>query len=208
MNIGIFGGTFDPPHYGHINLAQHILSFKKLDRILFVLSAAPPHKPNRPITLFEHRFNMLNMAIEGENRFEISTIEKKRLPLPSYTYDTMVHLTESLNNDKLFMIIGGDSLLQLHTWYKALKLVQEFNFIIYPRPNEIITYSKLKDNWSKLLTNKLIGSVISSSLFPVSSTEIRKKINSKCNLKNIVDEKILAYIRKNHLYQNINSSLK
>ncbi|MCP4178231.1 MAG: nicotinate (nicotinamide) nucleotide adenylyltransferase [bacterium] len=208
MKIGIFGGTFDPPHYGHINLAEYILNVKKLDKILFVLSAAPPHKPDKPITSFIHRLNMLNIATSEEKSFEISTVEEQRLPVPSYTYDTMTDLSNSMQKDDLFMIIGGDSLLQLHTWYKAKKLVKEFGFIIYPRPDEIITYDKLKYKWTEELATKLMDSVIDSTLYSISSTEIREKINSNSDLKNSLSTKTIDYIHKNHLYQNINSALK
>jgi nicotinate-nucleotide adenylyltransferase len=208
MKIGIFGGTFDPPHYGHIHLAEYIQQTKKLDKILFVLSAAPPHKPNKPVTPFTHRLNMLNLAIAGNNTFEVSTIEQQRLPIPSYTYDTMNILTKTLENDKLFLIIGGDSLLQLHTWYKGRELVEKYNFIVYPRSNENIVQSKMKTHWSDELSSKLINSVILSKLYPVSSTEIRKNIYSSGNLDDSLTPKIIDYIHENNLYQNINSGLK
>jgi nicotinate-nucleotide adenylyltransferase len=201
MNIGIFGGTFDPPHNGHIKLAEAIIENTDINRILFVLSAAPPHKPSLPISPFKHRMNMLRIAIEGIDSFATSNIEYRRLPKPSYMFDTMLELESLYSKDNLVLIIGEDSLDQLHLWHKGKQIAEKWQILTYPREGEKVTLDSLRKNWSPNVTEKLLKTVAHMSVFPISATNIREKIIKKENIKNLVKPEVLNYINKNNLYR-------
>lgn len=202
MNIGIFGGTFDPPHNGHINLAKNILSNSIIDKITFVPALFPPHKPNAPITKFDFRYEMVRLAIEGNKKFELSDIENNGKRIPSYTIDTIKKIKEKYIDDKIHVIIGEDSLKQLHTWYKANELTKECCFIAYPRPGENITIEYLKRYWDNDTAAKLLDSLLKFEMNDISSTEIRKNIqdgNIKA-IKNMVPQKVYEFIFAKGLY--------
>lgn len=202
MQVGIFGGTFDPPHNGHIELAKKMIENTKLDKIIFVPAANPPHKPGQPITPFIHRLKMLQFAMLGIKNFETSDIEFSRMPNPSYTIDTMEELQKKYPGSTLFLIIGEDSLNQLHTWHKAQKLAERWKIITYPRKNENISEEILLKNWSKNLAKKLYKSIIPLPVFPFSSSEIRTKIKNKENLTDLLNQQVIDYIIKHHLYNS------
>jgi len=200
MNIGFFGGTFDPPHNGHISLAEQLVNNSDIDKIIFILSASPPHKPGWPITSFKHRMNMLKLAIKDIDIFSTSDLEFKRLPKPSYMFDTMMELEVSYPKDNLFLIIGEDSLDQLHLWYKGDKIAERWSIITYPRENVGVTLENLNKNWPKPIAIKLLSSLMNLSEFPVSATEIRQKIIAKENINHLVKSDVLNYITQNNLY--------
>ena len=200
MNIGIYGGTFDPPHNGHINLAKSIIDNTNIDRILFVLSAAPPHKPEKPISSFRDRMNMLKIAIKNYDFFATSDIEYRRLPKLSYMFDTMLELEKLNSGDSLVLIIGEDSLDQLHSWYRGKEIAENWNILTYPRQGERVTVESLSQNWSKKMAEKLALTVQVMPVFPVSSTNIRERIIKKENINNLVNREVLDYITKNNLY--------
>ena len=203
MNIGIFGGTFDPPHNGHINLAEAIIESTDIEEIIFILSAAPPHKPGLPISSFQHRMNMLQIAIDDIKIFSTSDIEYKRLPRPSYMLDTMLELEFAYTQDNLVLIIGEDSLDQLHLWHKGKEIAERWKILTYPRKGEKVTLESLKKNWSLEMADKLLKTIVPMVVFPISATNIRKKIIGKENIKNLVKPEVLNYINKNNLYRKV-----
>lgn len=201
MKIGLFGGTFDPIHNGHIGLAENIIEQKLLDKIVFIPAARPPHKPEMPVMPFFHRANMVKLAIEGKYCFEMSEIEEKRLPLPSYTYDTAKWFSSNYPNDSFCLIIGEDSLAQIHTWHKAKELIELCEIITYPRPKENISLEKLKRYWPSETAEKLFRTIL--PLLPkydIAATEIRKSIKRKEELKFLVPVSVYDYIKKHGLY--------
>src|SRR5579871_4282836 len=101
MRVGVFGGTFDPVHYGHLILAEQCREQARLDRVLFIPAARPPHKADRPLTPFGHRVEMLALAIAGNPAFAVDELEKER-PGPSYTVDTLLELSRRLEGAELF----------------------------------------------------------------------------------------------------------
>jgi nicotinate-nucleotide adenylyltransferase len=200
MNIGIFGGTFDPPHNGHINLAEAVIEKTDIDRIIFILSAAPPHKPGLPISSFQHRMNMLQLAIEDIDIFSSSNIEYKRLPKLSYMFDTMLEFETIYKQDNLVLIIGEDSLDQLHLWHKGKKIAEKWKILTYPRKGDKVTLESLRENWTAKMSEKLLNTVVYMPFFPISATNIRERIISKENIKGLVKPEVLNYIIKNKLY--------
>lgn len=143
MNIGLFGGTFDPVHRGHLALARAALERCKLHRIYFVPANIPPHKQKRPLTPFAHRFAMLALATASEKAFVPSLLEaplgdaagRKDQAKPNYTIDTILRLKASLKaNDKLFLLIGIDAFAEIANWHEAEALFRECAFIVAGRP--------------------------------------------------------------------------
>ena len=143
MNIGLFGGTFDPVHRGHLALAQAALERCKLHRIYFVPANIPPHKQRRPLAPFVHRFAMLVLATASEKAFIPSLLEappdgassRKDLERPNYTIDTIRRLKTSLKtSDKLFLLIGIDAFADIAKWQEAEALFRECAFIVASRP--------------------------------------------------------------------------
>lgn len=198
--IAIYGGTFDPPHDGHIHLAIRIMKMKNLDHLIFIPAAKPSHKPDQPISDFKDRYNMLVLATEKFKNISISKIEYERLPSPSFTFDTMNSLALLCPNDELSIIIGADSLAMIHTWYKCKELVKRWNFITYPRAKADIKMEFLLKYWGKDLASKLYNSLIDSPVYDISSTEIRQMIRNGDKKLSIIDEKVYKYIINNKLY--------
>jgi nicotinate-nucleotide adenylyltransferase len=148
MNIGLFGGTFDPVHRGHIAVARAALERYKLNRIHFVPANVPPHKQSQPLSPFLHRFAMLALATADEKAFVPSLLEapeelsvptrptkKDSQPRPNYTIDTVRRMRQALKAiDKLFLIIGMDAFAEIATWHQAEALFGECEFVVASRP--------------------------------------------------------------------------
>jgi nicotinate-nucleotide adenylyltransferase len=139
--IGLFGGTFDPVHRGHLSIACQAAEEAKLDQVLFIPAADPPHKA-APGASYWHRVNMLEAALSGRveesDQFAISLLEAE-LAFPSYTVDTLTELKKRLLNPHCYFIIGADSLLDLHRWYQYQKLLSLTHFIVLSRPGISMT---------------------------------------------------------------------
>ena len=201
MKIGLFGGTFDPVHNGHIGLAESIIEQKLLDRVIFIPAARPPHKPEMPVTPFFHRANMIKLAVEGKSYFEMSEIEEKRFPLPSYTYDTAKWFSSSYPDDSFYLIIGEDSLAQIHTWHRAKELIGVCEIITYPRVKGNITLEKLKKYWTLEMAERLFKTILPLPVYDISSTEIRESIKIKEKLNFLMPLIVYDYIEKHNLYR-------
>jgi nicotinate-nucleotide adenylyltransferase len=202
MLTGIFGGAFDPIHRGHLNLAENILKKSNLDKILFIPTARPPHKPDTPVTPFIHRINMVKLAISNNKSFEISDIENKNLDQFSYSILTVKRLKKIYPTTRFSLIIGGDSLKMLHTWYKAKELVDECNIISYPRPGTYIDLPYLEKKWPKEIALKLFNSIINLPLTDISSTTIRKDFYRCPEVHNFLPQNVAEYISKYNFYKN------
>ncbi len=144
MNIGLFGGTFDPVHKGHLALAQAAMERCKLHRVCFVPANIPPHKQKQPLTPFAHRFAMLALATANEKAFvpsmleapeESTTSRKDRQEKPNYTIDTVRQMKRSFKaSDRLFLLIGMDAFADIASWHQAEALFRECEFIVAGRP--------------------------------------------------------------------------
>lgn len=202
MKTAFFGGTFDPVHNGHLALAAEVLKQGRADRILFVPAPSPPHKDENSITPFEHRLAMVQAAIRDNPLFGWSDIERHRKG-KSYTIDTLNELAAMKQYGNILLLIGGDSLRQLHLWYRAHDLVRDYGLIVYPRPNEPVTRAELLEHWSAAETDKLLGSLMDSvPEFPVSSTQIREnmKKNGINGISAFVTSAVADYITRQNLY--------
>ncbi len=131
--IGIFGGTFDPVHLGHLIMAEQCREQGQLDQVWFIPAARPPHKQDRPLTGFVHRVEMLALAIAGMPAFRIDELEKDR-PGPSYTADTLAEFRRRHPQAEFFLVIGSDTLVDLPHWREPARIAQLAGFVVWERP--------------------------------------------------------------------------
>src|SRR5271157_1266522 len=141
MNIGLFGGTFDPIHRGHLRVARAAAERFKLQEVWFVPAGIPPHKRRAPVTEFSHRYAMVSLALAGEKRFVPSLLEAPDCKTgtkdrrPSYSIETVRRVKKMLSErDRLYFLIGMDAFRDISTWYKAEALLHECDFIVAARP--------------------------------------------------------------------------
>ena len=198
-SFAILGGTFDPIHLGHIKTAKSILALTPVEKILFIPLGNPPHKDENNVSSAYHRLNMLNLAVEGEKDFLISTMEIERNG-KTYTIDTIKELKKLLGNAiKFFFIIGTDELLLINTWKNYEELLKICSFIAVKRPGY---KDKLLEDAVACLTKNYDANIRIVEIPPVdvSSSEIRKNIKNGISIKGLIDEKVLNYIKENNLY--------
>lgn len=186
--VGIFGGTFDPPHYGHLLMANEVLHSLDLCEIWFMPNQIPPHKQQEEICPSYHRVNMLQLATDGNCAFRVETIELER-PGPSYTYDTMVLLKERYPNTQFYFIIGADMIEFLPKWYKIDELIRLVQFVGVKRPGFSVNtpYSILE---------------VEVPQFDVSSTMIRQRVKEGNSIHYLLPDTVIQYIKENHLYES------
>jgi len=196
-SVGVFGGTFDPPHLGHLILAAEALNQLELSRVLWVLTPQPPHKPDRPVSPLHHRLEMLKQAIEHVPGFEISTVEIDR-PGPHYTLDTLDLLQFRQPLTRFILLIGGDSLQKLPTWYHPEELAAAaYAFGVMRRPGDEIDTESLKKTLPGL-KNKL--RFIETPQLEISSSSIRERVASGGHYRFYLPAGVYDYIRQNRLY--------
>ncbi len=219
LKVALFGGTFDPVHVGHLAIARAAVREFGLDRVYFVLASAPPHKQRADLTEFHHRFAMLALATEGEDRFIPSPMEAQSAG-PNYSIDTVRALKKKLaKEDRLYFLIGIDAFLDLNTWRHPVELLSQCDFIVVSRPGYSLADvgkalpEALRPDKAQLrrlrgmktrgaitlpsTTIRLLGTVKKA----VSSTEIRAAAQkSPARLQRLVPPEVAAYIRKEHLY--------
>jgi len=187
--IGLFGGSFDPVHNGHIEAVNSFLESGLIDEIWILLTPAPPHKPDQKKTDFEHRYNMLRLAFQESENIKISEIEKD-LPKPSYTLQTIQHLKTKNPDHTFFLCLGEDSLQYFHKWHKYHDILEECTLLVVDRPG-----SDHGDVDSYILEKSIF---VDHKPMNISSTEIRRGPNSATIMK--LPDDVLNYIQKNNLY--------
>lgn len=198
MKIGIFGGAFNPVHKGHINLADIYYRDLKLDRLIFVPTACPPHKTADNFAAGEDRLEMLRLALRNR-KYEISDIEFHRKG-KSYTYDTLVQLKELYQNDDFYLIIGADQFLAFDKWYKYKEIMRLAVICTAARENEG-EKEEIRKFAAKLGMSRKDYFLSKAPVFRVSSGEIRKKIKNNEDLSCLLDEKVEKYICEKELYR-------
>lgn len=202
MRIAFFGGTFDPPHRGHVALAGQVLANGWSDRVMFVPAFVPPHKQTDAITPFEHRFNMLKLAVPAEDRFLVSDIESDAALNPSYTSEILDLLELRFPRARLQLLIGEDSLRQLHTWHDAHRLVAQREMLIYPRhPEDRVSRAELLRHWSGQEADILSGGLLQMPFFDISSTDIRNSAANGNEIDKMVGAEVADYINRHGLYR-------
>ena len=198
MRIGIFGGTFDPPHIGHLILAAETRSQLNLDRLLWVLTPDPPHKQMQRITSLEQRLEMVMAAIRDDPQFELSRIEIDR-PGPHYAVDTVRLLGELYPAAELVYLIGGDSLFDLPTWHRPREFIEECGQIgVMRRPGDAIDVDCLE---AKLPGIRAKLAIITSPLLEISASEIRARISAGRPYRYYLPDPVYRIILTRSLYQ-------
>jgi len=188
--IGIFGGTFDPIHHGHLITAQDVLLKRKLDKVIFIPCFVSPHKINVEYSSPEHRLNMVKAAIDGIPYFEVSDFEINKGDV-SYTYNTLLEFSKDYK--KIELIIGFDNLLKFDSWHNPDEILKLAELIVLKRHSDMGT----KD------FHKYYGAAtyVDSPTIDISGTEIRDRIKKDLPIDFLVPQKIKEYILTNNLYR-------
>ena len=187
--IGLFFGSFNPIHIGHLIIANYMANFTELDEVWFVVSPQNPFKEKKSLGNMYDRLEMVNLAIEGADKLRASDIEFK-LPQPSYTIDTLVHLEEKYPNRDFVLIMGEDNLAGFTKWKNADIILRDYRIIVYPRPG--FDGGELKNHPSVSMTD--------TPVMELSSTFVRKAIKEGKNIKFFIPDKVLEFIDKKGLY--------
>jgi nicotinate-nucleotide adenylyltransferase len=190
--IGIFGGTFDPPHIGHIAIAEQAKKQLGLDFVYFVPAYIPPHKQQYSSTTARHRMNMLQLAVSGRKEFIVSSIELRRRGI-SYTIDSLKAFKRRFPNAEMVLIIGADNLLQFHSWKSPKVILQLALLAVYKR---IGYHVSLKDS-------PIDFTLLKGPMLGVSSTEIRHNIGKGLSIRTLVPHSIALYIKQHLLYSKL-----
>jgi nicotinate-nucleotide adenylyltransferase len=196
--VGLFGGTFDPPHLGHLILASEAQSQLELTRLLWTVTPDPPHKQDQTITPLEHRLAMVKLAIQDEPSFELSDVELNR-PGPHYTIDTIKLLAEQNPGAQIVPIIGGDSLNDLPTWHQPREILYAAHWVgVMRRPGEETNLQALERELPGI-TSKV--HYVDAPLLEIASREIRNRVATGKPFRYYVPLSIYEYIEKHQLYQ-------
>jgi nicotinate-nucleotide adenylyltransferase len=230
MKIGLFGGTFDPVHLGHIALARAAMELCKLQKILFVPASVPPHKQGQPLSPFIHRFAMLALATADEKALLPSLLEgpgaesngrRDRQAKPNYSIDTVRRLRHSLKpSDTIFFLIGIDAFDEISQWHEPEELFRECEFIVAGRPGYSLADvasalpAKLRPREEVMkpfhkhpATGDLVLPGATIHLLgdlrqPASATAIREAVSAGKSLGRFLDLRVAEYIRKMGLYKS------
>ena len=189
--IGLFGGTFDPPHKAHTELAKKVLADFCLDKVIFLPAGNPPHKQENHKTDKLHRFNMVKIAVDGHDDFFVSDYDLNN-EKPNYSYITIEYFKKIYPNDEIFFIIGADSLRDFPFWKNYKELLTLCKFIVVPRPG--IPESDYYKNFDE--TDDLSAFLfVKDFSYDLSSTELRKNLT-----KDELPDGVYEYIKENRLY--------
>ena len=214
MKIGILGGTFNPIHNAHLRVAETTRDRLSLDRILFIPAATPPHKPLDGEISFEHRRNMVELAIAGNPYFTISDMEQQRGGT-SYTIDTLRELRHSSPGDEFFFIIGSDSFQEISSWYSFAAIFSTANIVVVERPEAIITdltaplpvairaeFCYLHDEMR--LTHRSGFSVfyLPDTPLAISSSAVRQLVREGRSIRYLVPDTVCRYISEKRIFLN------
>ncbi len=188
MHIGLYFGSFNPIHTGHLIVANHVINHTDVDKIWFVVSPHNPLKDSHSLLNEHHRLHLVNIAIEDNPKFRASNVEFT-LPKPSYTIDTLTYLTEKFPFEQFSVIMGADSFQNIHRWKNYEHLVANYSFIVYNRPG-----FEIEDTLGANITQ------LNAPLLHISSTYIRNLIKDKKSIKYIVPDSVEKYIEQNRYY--------
>lgn len=196
MNVGLYFGSFNPVHTGHLIIANHLANSPQLNEVWFIVSPHNPFKKSSSLLNEHHRFFMVQEAIDGEKRLKANKVEFG-LPKPSYTIDTLTYLKEKYPNHNFHVIMGSDSFLNLPKWKNAELIASSYPLIIYKRPGFEIS-------------NPLNASITiaDAPLIEISSTRIREMIRSGKSIRYLVPDVVKEEIERNHYYRELKDPAK
>ena len=189
--IGLFFGTFDPIHNGHLRIAKYITEEKLADKVWLVVTPENPVKVGSKISSFNHRFNMAKIATEKYDNIMPSDLEVN-LKKPNYTIDTLEYISNKLKDIEFSLIIGEDNYKIFDTWKDYKKIINKYKIFIYPRKGT------LNENLHIINENTMY---IGGPRIDLSSTNIRKIVSNNSDPKDLISNKVMEYINSNKLYQ-------
>jgi nicotinate-nucleotide adenylyltransferase len=198
QRIGILGGTFDPPHIGHLVLADSAIESLQLDRLLFVPAGDPPHKQNATRLTIEHRLAMLEHALDVDERFLLSRVDIDR-PGPHYAADTVRIIQGQNPGAELFFVMGADSLRDLPTWKHPDLLIQGCKLAVMERATARIS-PDMHEAIIPGLAEQVV--IIDAPLVEVSSTEMVDRLRAGKSVRFLVPDAVLDYIHSQQIYQD------
>jgi len=196
MKTGLFFGSFNPVHIGHMAIANYIYEYSELEEIWFVVSPHNPLKKKSSLLADHHRLHLTEIAIGEDNRFRVSDIESK-LPKPSYTIDTLTYLREKHPTRQFALIMGSDNLSTIDKWKNAELLIESYKIIVYPRLNK----GKEPGHVVKSMLKSADIVIVDAPLIDISGTFIRSAIREKKDIRHFLPPGVWQYIRDMHFYE-------
>lgn len=190
MKIGLFFGSFNPVHIGHMVIANYMQEFTDLDQVWFIVSPHNPLKPKSSLLPANHRLRLVREAIGHNNKMKASNIEFN-LPQPSYTINTLTYLKEKYPKNDFALIIGSDNLPTFHKWKNYEQILEHYELYVYPRP---------KTNATELLQHAHVK-LVNAPLMEVSSSFIREAIKNKKEVPYMMPDAVYKYIKEMHFYE-------
>lgn len=198
MRLGLFGGTFDPIHLGHLILAEQCREALDLEKIQFVVAGEPPHKRGVERTATAHRLEMVHLAIAGNPAFEVSDIEAKR-PGPSYSVETLAEIKKQRPDDELFFLIGADSLVDLPTWREPEGIARLASIVVVNRPG--VDAPGLAGFLPDLGPDALPLQTVTIPPIGIASRELREHMAAGRSVRYQIPRAVEAYIEAHKLYR-------
>lgn len=189
MHIGLFFGSFNPIHIGHLIVANHVIEHTEIDKLWFVVSPHNPLKDSNSLLNEYDRLHLVRLGIEDNTKFRASNIEFK-LSKPSYTIDTLTYLSEQFPLEKFSIIMGGDSFQNIHRWKNYEVLLKNYPVIIYNRPG-----FEVKETYGADITT------VDAPLLDISATFIRKQVRAGKSIKYLVPDSVEEYIVANNYFK-------
>jgi len=190
MKTGLFFGSFNPVHIGHMAIANFIIEFSELERIWFVVSSQNPLKKKKSLLADYHRLELLNLAIDDDLRFRVCDIELK-LPRPSYTIDTLAHLKEKYPDNEFSIIMGSDGLGSFDKWKNYKEIIKTTHRYVYPRPKVDLTNNLFLENCT----------FVNAPQMDISSTFIRESLKNDHDIRHFLPLKVYQYMKEMHFYE-------
>ncbi len=190
MTVGLFFGSFNPIHVGHLAIANYMLAFTEMTELWFVVSPHNPFKKRQNMLSESDRLHLVNLAIEDHPSYKSCDIEFK-MPRPSYTIDTLTRLSDKYPQRKFALIMGSDNLEQFHKWKNSEAIVANYRRYVYPRPGT-----------SHLSQNVENADLVDAPMMNISSTFIRKAIADGKDVPFFLHDKVYRYIKDMHFYEN------
>ena len=197
MRVGVFGGTFDPIHLGHLVAAEEVTERLALDVMLFVPAGRPWFKDGSPVTDAAHRLNMARLAVESNPRFRVCDVEVRR-PGPSYTVDTLNHLRRIMPDAEFFVVLGQDALSEMHRWRCPSRVFELATVVGVTRPGADCDYEDLGRALPCAYEPVIMRGVTQVA---ISSTELRRRVAAGRSLRYLVPDSVVRYIRERGLYR-------
>lgn len=189
MNIGLYFGSFNPIHTGHLIIANHVLEHADLDKIWFVVSPHNPLKESHSLLNEYDRLHLVELAISNNNKFRVSNVEF-HLPKPSYTIDTLTYLSEKFPLERFTVIMGSDSYQNLPRWKNYTKILEYYKIVIFERPGFPVDLQSLHPN----------AAVLKAPLLEISSTHIRTQVKESRSIRYLVPDAVMDCIAENRYY--------